>query len=64
MKTAEPVSTREATEMLLKTLESTYAKANLKQVDNNANHLNSEEITQLLRLPKGMYELFCGTLGY
>ena len=33
MQTAEPVSTREATERLVKTLNSTYEKANLKHVD-------------------------------
>ena len=50
MHTAEPFSTREATEALLKILGSAYAKENLKQVANNANQLNAEERAQLLRL--------------
>ena len=50
MQTAEPVSTREVTERLIKILKITYVKANFKQVANNENQLNSEERTQLLRL--------------
>ena len=43
MQTAEPSSAREATERMVKTLDSTYAKACLKQVSNNATKLNDEE---------------------
>ena len=42
MHTAETVSTREATERLVKILNSTYAKADLEQVAANATHLNAE----------------------
>ena len=48
--TAEPAYTREATDKMVKILDSTYAKEYLKQGADNENHLNSEEITQLLRL--------------
>ena len=50
MKTTEPYFTREATEILLKILDSTYAKADIKQVADNATQLNYEERTQLLML--------------
>ena len=50
MKTTEPDFTREATEILLKILDSTYAKADIKQVADNAKQLNYEERTQLLML--------------
>ena len=43
MQTAEPVSTRETTEMLVRILDSTYAKADLQQVTYNATKLNSEK---------------------
>ena len=36
IQTEEPVSTIEDTDMLVKILDSNYAKANLKQVANNA----------------------------
>ena len=38
-------------------------KADLNQVANNANHLNAEEITQLLIILKEFEDLFDGTLG-
>ena len=41
MQTSEPVSTREATEMLVKILNSTYAKAELQQVAANTIHMIS-----------------------
>ena len=63
MQTTEPVSTREANERLVKTLNDTYAKADLKQVTYNATQMNAEEITQLLSLLKGFEDLFNGTLG-
>ena len=45
MQTEEPVSTREATESLVKIIGSTYVKAYLEQVASNATHLEAEEIT-------------------
>ena len=42
MQTAELSSTREATKLMVKILESTYVKADLKQVDDNATHMNDE----------------------
>ena len=50
--TAEPVSTREATEIMVKILDSTYAKSYLEQVDTNVTHMNSDENTQPLGLIK------------
>ena len=41
IQTAEPVSTREATEILVKILNSTYVKAYLRQVADNVTHMNS-----------------------
>ena len=40
MHTAEPVSTREATDRMIKTTNITYKKADLKQVANNSTQLN------------------------
>ena len=42
IQTAEPASTQEATEKMLKILDSTYAKADLEQVATNASHMNAE----------------------
>ena len=42
MQTAEPYSTREATEILVKIPNSTNAKSELKQLADNATHMNSE----------------------
>ena len=63
MQTEEPSSTREATELLFKILDSTYAEAGLKQVAANATQLNAEERTQLLRLLEYFEDLYDGTLG-
>ena len=63
MQNTEPASTIEATEILVKILDSNYAKAELNQVADNATHLNAEEITQLLRLIKYFEDLFDGNLG-
>ena len=63
MNTEQPASTREATEILVKMLYITYAKADLKQVADNATQMNSEEITQLLRIREYFRDLFGGTLG-
>ena len=63
MRTAEPDSTHEATEQMVKTLDSNYAKADLKQVADNATKINAEERTQLLSILDEFYDLFDGTLG-
>ena len=63
IQTAEASSTREATERMVKSVGSTYAKSDLKQVADNATQLNAEERTQLLSLLKDFEELFDGTLG-
>ena len=63
MKTVEPASTIEATVRLVKTLSSTYAKTDLKQLVDNTTRLNADERTQLLRLLKYFEDLFDGNLG-
>ena len=60
--TAEPASKREANEILVKILNSTYAKTHLTKVADKATQLNAEEITQLIRLLKYFEDLFDGTL--
>ena len=62
MQTAETVSTRESTERLVKILGSNYVKSDLKQVTDNATHMNSVERTQPLRLLGYFDHLFDGTL--
>ena len=52
MQTAEPAPTTEATDILIKILDSTYVKEGLKNVSNNATQLNAEERTQLLSILK------------
>ena len=49
IQTAEPVSTREATERLVEIIGSIYVEADLEQLASNANQLNAEERAQLLR---------------
>ena len=63
MHTLEPSSTREATERMVKILDINYAKADLKQVDDNTTQLNYEERTLLLSLIENLEEFFDGTLG-
>ena len=63
MNTAEPDSTREATDRMVKILDNTYEKADLEHVVDNAIHLNAEEITLLLSLLEDFKGLFGGTLG-
>ena len=63
MQTVEPYFVQESTEQMVKILNITYVKADLKQVVNNASHLNSEERTLLLSLIKDFGELFDGNLG-
>ena len=50
MHNAEPASTREATEQMVRILKSYYAKAYKKKVANDATHLNAKETTQLISL--------------
>ena len=63
MQTSEPSSTRGATERMVKILNSTYTKAGLEQVVNNASHINAQERTLLLSLLEDFEDLFYGTLG-
>ena len=42
MRTVNSASTREATGRLVKTLDITYGKADLKQVSDNATHMNAK----------------------
>ena len=63
MQTTEPASIQEATEIMVKIFDSTYAKAYLKQVADNTNQLSYEEITLLLSLIRYFKDLFYGALG-
>ena len=63
MQTAEPVYTMEATDRMVKILDSTCVKANLEHVTDNVTHLKSEERTQLLGLLKDLEDLLDETLG-
>ena len=63
MQTAEPASTQEDTERILKILDITYAKGYLEQVFANSIQLNAEEITLLLCLLEDFEYLLGGTLG-
>ena len=58
MQTAEPASNQAATEQMVKILYSTYVKAYLKQVSDNASHVNSEVKTLLLSLLEDFEEFF------
>ena len=62
IQTAELDFTREATELMVKILNITFAKAELNQVTNNENQLNYEERTLLLSLLENFEDLFDGTL--
>ena len=64
MQTAEPAYNLEATDRMVKILDSTYVKAYFKQVTDNASQLNYEEINLLLILIKDFGGLFDGTLVY
>ena len=63
MQNAEPDYAQEATGQMVKILDSTYDREELKQVVNNATQLNAEEITLLLILLEDFEDLFDGTLG-
>ena len=45
-------------------LDGAYTKVDLKQVADNTTHIDTEEITQLLRQLKYFEGLFYGPLGY
>ena len=62
MQNAEPDSTQEATEQMVKILDSTYSNVDLEQVV-NASQLNDKERTLLLSLIEDFEDLFDGTLG-
>ena len=62
IQTAEPVSTREATDRMVKILDINYENADLEQVAANATHLNADESTQLLGLLKEFEDLFGFTI--
>ena len=63
MKTAEPASTREATEQMVKILDSTNPNSDLKQVAYNTTQLNAEEITLLPSILEDFEDLLDGNLG-
>ena len=63
IQTEEPASTREATEILVKIINSNYVKADLENISKSTIHLNAEEITQLLRIIEKFEVLFDGDLG-
>jgi hypothetical protein len=59
----EPIVTQEATDRMIKILDSNYRKANLKKVIAGAKHLNDNERTKLYALLIKYEDLFDGTLG-
>ena len=64
MQTLETSSTIEATDRLVKILNSSYGKSNHNKVADNTTQHNAEERTQLLRLRENIEGLFDVTLGY
>jgi hypothetical protein len=59
----EPKATQEATNRAIKILDSTYKKADLRKVADEASSLNNKEKEQLFNLLSEFEELFDGTLG-
>ena len=59
----EPIVTKEATERMVKILDSNYKKANLKTVVQGARHLNKKERELLYQLLMKYEKIFDGTLG-
>ena len=59
----EPKATQEATNRAIKILDSTYKKADLRKVADEASSLNDQEKEQLFKLLSEFEELFDGTLG-
>ena len=60
---AELNATKEATDLVLKILDSKYGKAHLNKIINDANNLNREEKRMLLQLLKQYEYFFDCTLG-
>jgi len=59
----EPKAPQEATDRAIKILDSTYKKADLRKVTDEASSLNDQEKEQLFKLLWEFEELFDGTLG-
>ena len=62
-KAAEPVVTKEATSRLVKILDSTYEKADLRQVVEQAAHINSQQKEMLYQLLVKYEKIFDGELS-
>ena len=63
MQTVEPASTIEATDILVKIVDSIYANENFTQIADSVIHMDSEDRTQLLELLKYFEDLCDITLG-
>ena len=63
MKTAETYSNIEATEIIVKILDSTYAKASLQEVTTSAVQMDANQFEKLPGLIKEFEDLFDGNLG-
>jgi hypothetical protein len=61
--TAEPITTQEATERIVRILNSKYEKTDLDQVAAGAEELDEHQQKKLLSLLKDFEDLFDGTLG-
>ena len=62
--TVEPAVTQEATQHVIRILDTNYKKTNLKEVVANAHQLNDGEKGLLLALLKDFEDIFDGTLGH
>ena len=60
---SETVSTIEATDILVKIIDSIYVNENFTQIADNVTHMDSEDRTQLLELLKYFEDLCDITLG-
>ena len=63
LRSIEPKSTKEATERVVKILDSKYKKVNLNEIVANAKNLEKDQKKMLLKLLKQYKTLFDGTLG-
>ena len=61
LRSVEPKATKEATERVVKILDSKYEKADLNKIVDNANNLNRQQKRKLLKLLKQCETLFDGT---
>ena len=59
----EPVATKQATNRIVKILDSNYSKANLAEIVRKTNHLTKREQEMLYELLKKYEDIFDGTLG-